>query len=125
MKEFAYVQVNGVKCIIWDVVDAQDDPCSRRKRLKDTVREDVPMLDTKIGKGGHREYCDAIIVTNDVSKWEEYMVDQYSPPTYECIRKPYGRKDSISYQLTWKSKSAIVISTIFYPNKNKLMVQPG
>ena len=56
------------------------------------VHIDVLMLDTKTGKGGKSEYCDAIIITDDIAKWEKCIKEQYSAPGYECIEKGEKKK---------------------------------
>ena len=114
--------VAGVKCVVWKFKES-DSPNLRRKAKDEFGQKhlDFPMLDLRMGEKGHPEFCDIIMITADCSKWESDLKILYPSSSYNCSTRQYKK----SHQMTWKNGDEPVISVTFYPDKSKLMIQPG
>ena len=81
----------------------------------------MPTLDTKLGRNGS-EYCDIIVLTENIFDWEAAMMNHYASKGYRHEKKTLRVTGS---QITWSDGDSPVISVNMYPNKGKLMIQPG
>ena len=125
---YKYVTLENNKCIVWCFPELSGENESkekaRRRRVKDYVgleHLDTPMLDSKTTRSG-QAYCDVIMMTDHISKWEDIMLDHYANIGYTVERKALG---TCGYQIAWSNEGSPVISVNFYPGKGKFMVQPG
>ena len=79
------------------------------------------MLDSKRSKQG-REYCDIIVMSKNVSAWEQAMSKFYQERNYNCERKLLPNS---GHQLIWSNENDNFVTLNVYPKKDKYMVQPG
>jgi hypothetical protein len=118
---YTWKDINNLKCIVWNFPNNVKGV--KRKSIKDAVAKlniDNVMLDSKGSKFG-KVFCDAIVVSLNVSKWLNRMVSHYSHMgmTYETEEINGGS------QYHWYKDDDTYISASFYDDKNKMMVQPG
>ena len=123
--EYDKVCIGQTETIVWnfnDSVDPVEKERTRRKKIKEILgkdMKDIPMLDTR-KNGGSKEYCDAIVYTENVQQWENKFTGEYEKNDYKTSDK---RIISGGYQIQWMKDEAIEITLSVY--KNKLMLQPG
>lgn len=118
----------ATRCVVWnfhvnndgDSLDTKEK--SRRKKVKEglgaTVK-DTPMLDSKLTKHGQKEFCDAIVYTDNIVAWEKAFTENYEEKGFTSIRKDI----SGGFQLQWRKGESIHVSITFY--RSKFMAQPG
>ena len=75
--------VHGVRCLVWSIKtttrDTNRSTKARVKREKEKLGKtykDTPILDFCFTEG-HQEYCDIIIHSNNLSKWENSIRKKY------------------------------------------------
>ena len=131
LKEYELITIRGVECVVWKFLD-KDQHSSKvainRKRaaLKDEVGSielDTPMLDTKTGRKGKQELCDAILISHNIEQWERYYVDLYK--VKHGITPTKKQQSDTYHQLIWSKRGKTFLMMSIWSNKNKLMVQPG
>lgn len=119
---YNWIVINNVKCIEWCFPN--DVKGDRRKVIKDSVAHenlDTVMLDSRMSKQC-KVYCDAIFVSENVSKWLNRMISLYSSRRLEQQTAIIAG----GVQYSWsKPDGDIYISACIYDTKNKIMVQPG
>ena len=123
---YQWVTVQGVKCI---VLTASSEGLSHRekrvlKKLKNKLGEDnldTPILDTK-QCGPHREYCDIILYTNNVEKWEKSLTKAFITCRQITKKLPAGNYQII---VSNEADSGTLFTACIYPTSKKIMIQPG
>lgn len=125
-EEYDICTVEGVNCICWKFSDIEDNSAKaskRRREVKQTVGHkylDVPLLDSKQGEKG-KVFCDVILFSNNIEQWEDVLTAHYTSLGYTTETKTL----SGGHQTNWKDGENIVVALSFWPQSNKLMLQPG
>lgn len=125
--EFDLCLVEGVSCVSWTFHDIDDNSSKATKRRRDvknavgTNLHDVPLLDSKHILNG-RAYCDIIIFTKHIDKWEKVICQYYdSNGSVASDPKPISN----GHMITWSNGDSPVMSASFWPESQKFMLQPG
>ena len=125
---FTSVTVEGVKCLVWHQNTSSNHLKKVTKKELKTKKDELgaanletPILDTKLVNNNEYEYCDALIHSQHIDKWETAIRKQYT----KCKlleRKVMGGK-KITIRNEPDTTDHLIIH--FYNSKGKFMVQPG
>ena len=106
-----------------DYLDAEKEK-QRRRKVKESVGGSfpfTPMLDTKCGENGLKEYCDAILMVKDIYEWDKAALQHSENMNYSVISKDV----SGGTQRTIKKGEVPYVTMTSYHAKKKVMIQPG
>ena len=75
-----------------DTVKAVDKEKGRRKKITDSVGDEVdtkaiPILDSRTGKSGNKEFYDAIVYTDNPESWTTLLSEAYEKKCYITTRR--------------------------------------
>ena len=125
--EYEWTNLHGVKCIIWlpsttsDNVDKKSKTViKRRKNDLGKSNLDTPILDV-CHRSGRREFCDAIIYSDNVKAWENSLRICYKEN--EMVTKTTATAKQIVF-INRDNGEDILVIHIYY-KQCKIMVQPG
>ena len=83
----------------------------------------MPLIDTKCGNQGKKEYCDVIVYTDKVKVWDEVTIRYYELGGYAIETKDLNRGIQRIVKKSGHCKIPLVSMT--YDKTSKCMVQPG
>ena len=96
--------IQGLTCITWAfkyIDDGSKKAQTNRRNMKDAVGRqhlETPMLDTKTVTKGRTEYCDILLISSDIKRYEEQTVKMYPEPNFtKSVR--HWKGESKTYQL--------------------------
>ena len=101
--------VAGIMCAVRNILDINADTVKavdkekvRRKKIKYFVgdqldKKDILMLDSRTGKNGNKECCNAIVYTDTPESWATLLSEAYEMKGYITTRKKLETKGH--YQL--------------------------
>ena len=114
---YVEIVINGINCI--DIVT------KGKKSDKEVLGHrnmNTPLLDSRIvGEKGMKEYCDAIVYTDSIEKWDVAFSEFYSNQSYSISEKLIT--GGVQKQFAKSDTSLLFLS--FYPKSNMFMLQPG
>ena len=128
VNEYEDIVIDGVKCIKTVFVEnnlTSRKETARRKAVKDDIglaNKDTIILDSKSGKRGQSEYCNAIVYASNTDRWINGYSQKYASDGYKLKNKAVNG----GTQHTWRNaNSKTVITMTCYEAQSKIMVQPG
>ena len=118
------VTIAGILCI--SLLPAEESG-SRvvRKREKETLGQEnigIPMLDSKRTVAGERDFCDIILIMNNIMDFIKKMNDFYIKRGYTVTKS--SLMGGVQYNVH-RNNHVFFVHISVYKSKNKLMVQPG
>ena len=111
--------VNCVKCLIWNFDKSFKQ--AARKGYKNRViklHENTISLDKR-----GRKYCDAIVVSSHLDRWESEMLSFYRLKGDSTSKKELDHGCQIVFSKESDAYSQFIAN--FWPGADKLMIQPG